>query len=102
MWGVLLGLLIGKPVGVMLAAWAVVKFKMAELPAGARWGQVWGIAMLCGIGFTMSLFVTNLAFDGHEEHMSASKLGILIASLLSGIGGSVIIAMGRKRVGDKT
>ncbi len=97
MWGVLLGLLIGKPIGVMLAAWLAVKSKIAALPAGVGWGQVFGIAMLCGIGFTMSLFVTNLAFNGQEDHISASKLGILIASLLSGIGGSVIIAKSRKR-----
>jgi NhaA family Na+:H+ antiporter len=99
MWGVLLGLLIGKPIGVMVAAWAAVRFRIAKLPAGARWGQVLGIAMLCGIGFTMSLFVTNLAFDGEENHISASKLGILIASLLSGAGGSLMIALGPKKVG---
>ena len=92
LWGVLLGLLVGKPVGVLLASWAAIKSGVASLPEGATVRQVAGVAVLCGIGFTMSLFVANLAFPGQADHLAATKIGILIASLLSGLIGGGIIA----------
>ena len=61
-YGVLLGLVVGKPVGVLAASWVAVKSGLAALPDGGTWRHILGISILCGIGFTMSLFVANLAF----------------------------------------
>ena len=96
LWGVLLGLLVGKPLGVLLASWGAVKTGVASLPEGGTWRQVAGVSVLCGIGFTMSLFVGNLAFAGGEDQLVATKLGVLAASLLSGlVGGAIIARAGR-------
>lgn len=91
MWGVLLGLLLGKPTGIVLASWAAIKGGVATLPEGATWRHMLGISALCGIGFTMSLLVGNLAFPEHDELLAASKVGVLAASLASGVLGSVLI-----------
>jgi len=96
LWGILLGLFVGKPVGVLLASWAAVKSGVASLPKGATVQQMVGVAVLCGIGFTMSLFVTGLAFPGDEAHLMASKFGILAGSLLAGVLGGAIIALAKK------
>jgi Na+:H+ antiporter, NhaA family len=94
MWGVLAGLVLGKPLGVLLASWLAVKTRIASLPEGATWGQVAGVAVLCGIGFTMSLFIANLAFPGQEDQLAATKVGILAASLLAGVaGGATLLAL---------
>jgi NhaA family Na+:H+ antiporter len=90
-WGVLLGLLVGKPVGVLLASWAALRTGMASLPEGATVRSIVGVSVLCGIGFTMSLFVANLAFPGQGEQLTASKVGILGASLVCGVVGGGII-----------
>ncbi|HEX8914023.1 MAG TPA: Na+/H+ antiporter NhaA [Humisphaera sp.] len=95
-WGVLLGLLVGKPVGVLLASWVVVKTGVASLPSGATVRQLVGVAVLCGIGFTMSLFVGNLAFPGEASLLAATKVGILAASLLAGVAGGAILWSGRR------
>lgn len=92
MWGVLLGLLVGKPVGILLASWLALKTGLASLPEKTTVKQIVGVAVLCGIGFTMSLFVANLAFPGEVDHLEASKLGILAGSLVSGVLGGVLIA----------
>jgi NhaA family Na+:H+ antiporter len=91
-WGVLLGLVIGKPTGVLLGSWIATKTGAASLPADASPCQFLGVSILCGIGFTMSLFVANLAFPGQEGELAATKVGILAASLLSGIVGGGIVA----------
>jgi len=96
MWGVLLGLLVGKPVGVLLASWAALKAGVASLPEEASVQQIVGVAVLCGIGYTMSLFVANLAFPGQADHLAASKVGILTASVVSGVVGGMIIASVRR------
>jgi NhaA family Na+:H+ antiporter len=84
--GIILGLVVGKQVGVTLFAWLAVKMGMAELPADASWKQLYGVACLCGIGFTMSLFIANLAFPSPEA-LDIAKAGILVASLVSGVWG---------------
>jgi NhaA family Na+:H+ antiporter len=90
-WGVLLGLLLGKPAGVLLASWAAVRSGVASMPAGTNPRQFAGIAVLCGIGFTMSLFVANLAFGGDEEQIAAARVGILLASLVCGVAGGALV-----------
>ena len=80
--GVLLGLLLGKPLGIFGASWLAVKLGLGNLPAGATWAQLLGLAVLGGIGFTMSLFVTGLAFDD-PAFVASAKLGILVGSTLA-------------------
>jgi len=91
-WGVLLGLLLGKPAGILLASWLVLRSGFASMPEGASRGHVVGVSVLCGIGFTMSLFVANLAFPGDAAHLTAAKVGILGASLVAGVVGGLLIA----------
>jgi NhaA family Na+:H+ antiporter len=97
MWGILVGLVVGKPVGVMVASWLAIKVGVASLPEGSNWWQVLGIAVLCGIGFTMSLFVANLAFPGHADHLAAAKLGILGGSAACGLAGAAIVMAGGRK-----
>jgi len=91
MWGVVAGLLIGKPVGVILASWGSIKTGLASMPESATVRQIVGVGVLCGIGFTMSLFVSNLAFPGSDGELTASKLGILTASVLAALAGMGIL-----------
>ena len=88
--GIVLGLFVGKQVGILAAAWMAVKAGVAALPAGVAWRQVWGVSLLCGIGFTMSLFIASLAF-GDPALLDDAKVGILAGSLVSGIVGAVAL-----------
>lgn len=87
--GVAIGLLAGKFAGVLMATWLMVKFG-AQLPAKANWKQITGVALLAGVGFTMSLFISGLAFT-HPEMVDQAKYGILLASLLAGVLGVVVL-----------
>lgn len=89
-FGIVIGLMVGKPVGVLLFAWIAVKSRIASLPADISWLQVLGAAMLGGIGFTMAIFVTGLAFTDPTLVLQ-SKMAILIASLATGAVGYLII-----------
>ncbi|MEW4454389.1 Na+/H+ antiporter NhaA [Bremerella sp. JC817] len=89
--GVIVGLLVGKQIGITLLAWGAVKMGLARLPRGVSWGMLYGLSWLGGIGFTMSLFITNLAYGRMSEHRDDAKLGILIASAIAGIGGCAIV-----------
>ncbi len=91
--GIVLGLFLGKQIGVTLFTWLSVKLKLSSLPEGVTWKQIYGVACLSGIGFTMSLFISNLAF-GSDLYVQEAKLGILIASLLSGVVGTFALMMG--------
>ena len=91
-WGIFLGLLLGKPIGVLGASFIALKTGIATLPAGGNLKQIAGVGVLCGIGFTMSLFVANLAFGKVDHLLTDAKIGILAASLVSGIVGGLIIA----------
>ncbi|RMH49436.1 MAG: Na+/H+ antiporter NhaA [Bacteroidetes bacterium] len=82
--GIILGLVIGKQIGVTLFAWLAVRLGLAQLPGGTSWRQIHGVSALCGIGFTMSLFIANLAFDSAAV-LDSAKIGILSASLISGL-----------------
>lgn len=88
-WGVALGLLIGKPIGITLGAWAGVKLGLCDLPSGVNWKQIHGAGWLGGIGFTMSLFIANLALVGAS--VTAAKLGLLLGSVLAAIIGTILL-----------
>lgn len=88
--GIVLGLVVGKQLGVTLFAWLAVKSGVAELPEGIGWRHVYGAGWLAGIGFTMSLFITDLAFS-EDSLVEAAKLGILCASLIAGAVGWTIL-----------
>jgi NhaA family Na+:H+ antiporter len=89
--GILLGLFVGKQLGVFAAIWAAVRLKLAPMPGGTNWRQLLGASALCGIGFTMSLFIAALAFPGQPELVEAAKIGILAGSLLSALVGFLIL-----------
>jgi NhaA family Na+:H+ antiporter len=88
--GVIVGLVAGKLVGVSLLAWLAVRAGYASLPEGVTWPQIAGVGLLAGVGFTMSLFVSELAF-GAGALVDAAKLGILVASLTAGLGGYLVL-----------
>ncbi len=90
--GVIAGLFIGKPLGIFLFSWLSVKLRMCDLPQGANWLQVLAVGCLGGIGFTMSLFVTNLAFRD-ALLINESKQAILTASLLSAVAGALCLRL---------
>ena len=98
--GVLLGLVIGKPLGISVAALGAVKSGIGELPGGVGWTSLLGYACLAGIGFTMSLFIAMLAFD-ETGPVNAAKSGILAGSLLAGIAGAVVLRIASRFRDDK-
>lgn len=86
--GIILGLFIGKPLGITLICWLAVKLRVAALPEGTRMQDIAAVGLLCGIGFTMSIFIASLAFDAaHEEMVTLAKLGILAGSIVSALVG---------------
>ena len=90
--GVILGLVLGKQLGVTLGAWLAVRAGITDLPQGVGWRHIYGAGWLAGIGFTMALFVADLAFVGDDgELLTAAKVGILVASLIAGVGGWLIL-----------
>jgi NhaA family Na+:H+ antiporter len=99
--GIALGLLIGKPLGIVLFAWLSCRLGISSLPSGANWGQMLGLGVLAGVGFTVALFVNELAFDAGTI-VEEGKLGILAGSLAAGLLGFVIIrtASGRPETVD--
>jgi len=91
--GVALGLFAGKPLGISVLAWLAAKSKLASPPAGVGWKQFFGASWLCGIGFTMSLFIASLAF-GEGPLLDIAKIGTLSASVLAGIAGAMMLRRG--------
>jgi Na+:H+ antiporter, NhaA family len=89
--GVALGLFVGKQIGVFLAATLAIRSGLASLPEGSNWVQMYGVALLCGIGFTMSLFIGNLAFPGAAHLIDEVKVGVLMGSILSAIVGVILL-----------
>ena len=94
--GIILGLFIGKQIGVFTVVWILEKLNIVDYPANASVAQVYGVALLCGIGFTMSLFIGNLAY-AEPIFLDEVKLGVLGGSLLSGIVGTVVLVMAKKQ-----
>ena len=88
--GIVLGLGVGKPLGIVLMTWLAVRSGLGSLPSGVTWPQIFGAGCLAGIGFTMSLFITDLAFEA-EPLVASAKLGILAASLGAAVVGSLVL-----------
>jgi len=94
--GIVLGLFLGKPIGIFLMSWLSVKLRVADLPEGGHWPQMLGLGILAGIGFTMSIFIALLSFDTHELQAEA-KFAILVASVLSGVCGFLLLSLYNKK-----
>ena len=88
--GIIIGLVIGKPLGITLCAWLAVRFGLADKPASISWRQLHGAGWLGGIGFTMALFIASLGFAG-TDFLEMSKIGILVASLIAGVVGFFLL-----------
>ena len=89
--GILCGLFFGKQIGVFLFSYLSIKFKFAEMPSNSNWLKLYGVGILTGIGFTMSLFVGNLAFIENNQYMDGVKIGVLSGSLLSTLMGYLLL-----------
>jgi NhaA family Na+:H+ antiporter len=95
--GIVLGLFVGKQVGVFLFAIVAIKLKIAEMPSNSNLISLYGVGILTGIGFTMSLFIGNLAFVDNANYMDGVKIGVLAGSLLSTIAGYFLLLMTSKK-----
>ena len=92
--GIIMGLFFGKQIGIMLLCWIATLLRIASLPQGVNWKQLYGVSLLCGIGFTMSLFIASLAFEqGSTDYFGLERLGILIGTILSGIAGYIVLRL---------
>ena len=100
LYGVLFGLLIGKPLGIMLFSFIAVKLKIASLPENVNWIHLLGAGILGGVGFTMAIFVANLAFPD-EALVATAKAGILVASLLAGVIGFLFLFLQARSAHEK-
>ena len=96
-FGILMGLFFGKQLGVMIFSYLSVKFKIAEIPDQSNWLSLYGVSILTGIGFTMSLFVGNLAFVENTEYIDGVKIGVLAGSFLSTIFGYFLLLLTSKK-----
>jgi len=94
--GIALGLFLGKQAGILGTMWAANRTGFATLPAGASWPQLWGMALLCGIGFTMSLFIAQLGFPASPLLVEEAKLGVLLGSLASALAGFLVLRSSAK------
>ncbi len=90
--GIIIGLVFGKQIGILFFSWAAVKSGRANLPAGVTWAQIWGASCLAGIGFTMSIFIDELAFKD-PAIIDEAKVGVLMASLIAGVLGYTVLRM---------
>jgi NhaA family Na+:H+ antiporter len=90
---IMAGLFLGKQIGVFGAIWLAIRVRLAPMPSNVRWSELYGASVLCGIGFTMSLFIGALAFEGSPQSIEQAKLGTLAGSLLSAIAGWIILRL---------
>lgn len=95
--GIALGLFVGKQAGILGTMWAASRSGFATLPAGASWRQLWGMALLCGIGFTMSLFIAQLGFPDSPMLVEEAKLGVLLGSVASAMVGYLMLRSSIKK-----
>ncbi len=97
-YGVILGLVLGKIIGINLFSWIFIKLKISTLPQDTSWSQMMGAGLLAGIGFTMSIFISILSFKGRVDIQDEAKFAILVASAISGFAGYVLLKyIGKKR-----
>ena len=89
--GIVCGLFFGKQIGVFIFSFLAVKLKLAEMPTNSNWIKFYGVGILTGIGFTMSLFVGNLAFFDYSNNLDGVKIGVLIGSALSAVAGYLLL-----------
>jgi NhaA family Na+:H+ antiporter len=89
--GIAAGLFLGKQIGIFGAVWLAVRFGFAQKLRGATWAQIYGVSLLCGIGFTMSLFIGALAFPGQPALIEEAKIGVLLGSFASAIAGYLVL-----------
>ncbi len=89
--GIALGLFLGKQIGIFGVIWSAVRLDLAPKPDGAGWIHVYGMSLLCGVGFTMSLFIGGLAFSGSEHLMGATRIGVLCGSVVSALLGTILL-----------
>ena len=90
--GIAAGLFIGKQIGIFGLCWVAIKLKLADMPEGATWLSLYGISVICGVGFTMSLFIGSLAFEETGVNMLFDeRIGIMVGSLLSGVWGYIVL-----------
>ncbi len=90
--GIVAGLFLGKQIGVLALCWIATRMRIASLPQGVSWRQLHGAALLCGIGFTMSLFIASLAFEqGNTAYLGLERVGIVIGSVVSGLLGYIVL-----------
>lgn len=94
--GIVAGLFIGKQLGIFLFSWVLVKLKLAKLPEGCDWLQLYAVSLICGIGFTMSLFIGSLAFSDLMHYQIQVRLGVIIGSLISGVSGGLLLVYALK------
>lgn len=94
--GITLGLFLGKQIGVTLFSWSLIKLKLGKLPENSTWPQFYGVALLCGIGFTMSLFLGTLSFANETVYLAEVRIGVILGSLLSGLAGSALLGCTRQ------
>ena len=97
--GIILGLFLGKLLGITFFSWIFIKLKISSLPDQSSWTQLMGAALLAGIGFTMSIFIALLSFKGHPEIQDEAKFAVLVASVISGFAGySLLRYVGKKKI----
>jgi len=96
-WGVILGLVIGKIVGVVGSSWIAIRLRLASLPPETSWHGILGIGAVAGIGFTVSIFVAGLAFEDEAVRLNEAKIGILVASIVAATVGSLILSRRERR-----
>ncbi|WP_448211892.1 Na+/H+ antiporter NhaA [Colwellia sp. MEBiC06753] len=97
--GIIVGLFVGKQLGIFTACWLAIKLKLCKLPKDANWQQLYGVCVLCGVGFTMSLFIGALAFEQQgREYQTQVKVGVLVGSILSAVFGAWLLSRASKKL----
>jgi NhaA family Na+:H+ antiporter len=97
--GIVLGLFFGKQLGVFGISWLLVQLGLVKLPEKSSWMSLYGVSLLCGIGFTMSLFLGTLSFENVNNHLVEVRLGVIIGSILSGLSGAIVLQIAFIKVG---
>lgn len=95
--GIIFGLVLGKITGISIFSWVAIKLRISELPFKAKWSHMIGVALLAGIGFTMSIFIALLSFKGHHDIQDEAKFAILCASIIAGFSGFIVLKLAKRK-----